>query len=254
MPRKRPAKLEPLLDQLTALLFPDDRALSCKDAELLAAAERAGERSEYVEEILKQQEAVTQTQSRVDAKQFKQRVLSERQAKANHSAEFFQKAAETFFEKRFSLQKRGGVGVNLIDNDETGAYHEKLLLHLWTRKELYVTKRWLQADITRLIRLREPKRDESRHKRLVRRREQLELITQALLDFKPLHDTLRKVRRQVSHGTTRKERRHQVYRQRQVRKRNIRAALNVTRHAIGKAPLPDRHSAFSSGLDSSYDE
>ncbi len=239
MARKRPDKPQPLLNQLTTLLFSDSRSLSRKDAELVAAAERTGERSEYVQEILKQEDAETQAQAQLETKQLKQRVLADRQAKANHSAEFFQKAADTFYERRGLLQhQKRNIGFDLIERDETGAVHEKLRLHLWTRKELYTTKRWLQADITRLIRMREPKRDESRHRLLVRRREQLGLVTQAMADFKPLHDTLRKVRRQVQHGTTRKERRHQLYRQTQTRKRNIRAALNATRQAIGKAPLP----------------
>lgn len=246
MSRKRPFKPQPLLDQLSTLLFTDERVLSRKDAELVAAAEKSGERSEYVKEILKQEDAETQAQAQLDAKQLKQRVWSEREARANHSEKFFQKQAETFYERRGLFpQQQHNIGFDLIEHDKTGAVHEKLLLHLWTRKELYTTKRWLQAEITRLIRLREPKPDssgsrgdETRHRLLVRRREQLGLITQALADFKPLHDTLRKVRRQVQHGTTRRERRRQLYRQTQTRKRSIRAALNATRQAIGKAPLP----------------
>jgi hypothetical protein len=158
--------------------------------------------------------------------------LKKRQEKiskrSNHSLKFFDKLADTFHDKRIGEfgWNRTAPDIKTITDPE-----RDLHLNLWTRGELNTAKRWLSGEITALIRRRRKSQEQCRLLRV--RQVQLVQIQDAMIDYRYVHERLKKVRRRVFRGSDILKRR-KARRLRQLRKADIKAALERSKEALKK--------------------
>jgi hypothetical protein len=148
--------------------------------------------------------------------------------RSNHSLEFFDKLADTFHDKRIGKfgWNRTAPDIKTITDSQ-----QDLHLNLWTRGELNTAKRWLSGEITRLTRTRRKSPNEC--ELLQTRKVQLIHIQDAMIDYQYVHERLKKVRRRVFRGSEILKRQKER-RLRQVRKADIKAALDRSREALKK--------------------
>ena len=148
--------------------------------------------------------------------------------RSNHTLKFFDKLADTFHDKRIGEfgWNRTAPDIKTITDPE-----RDLHLNLWTRGELNTAKRWLSGEITSLIRKRKKSEEECRL--LSVRKVQLVSIQDAMIDYRYVHERLKKVRRRVFRGSEILKR-QKARRLRQVRKADIKAALERSKEVLKK--------------------